>query len=179
MTLDDDELGLLTSLAHSPVRNYVIPGLTSSLIGGISPFGTVRLFQNSRDHQEPITPHSHRFDFVCMVLRGQVRNRMWTETQNENADLYQVKQLDYCGTFGQYEREDHQVSRWQYRDLTFSAGESYSMKSHEVHSIYFSRGAVVLFFEGPKLTNHSIALEPVVDGKVIPTLKTEPWMFLR
>lgn len=74
---DDLSVDHILSLTHSHVHNYVIPGLTSSLIGEQSPHGSVRVFQCLRDHQEVITPHSHRFDLTCIVLRGSVMNRIW------------------------------------------------------------------------------------------------------
>jgi hypothetical protein len=88
---EDFSIPALRAMAHSPVRNYAIPGLTSWLIGQPSPKGTMRLFESSRQHQEAITPHSHRFDFQCWVLEGFVVNRVWTRAHNTDtkaADLY-------------------------------------------------------------------------------------------
>jgi hypothetical protein len=171
----------LMSMAHSPVSNYVIPGLTSYLIGGRSERGTVRLFHCSREHQEAITPHSHRFDFQCWVLRGNVRNRLWRRAAADHpaADQFCVSSLSYKGAMGDYSKEPLGVSRWVHADHCYSTGECYSMKADEVHSIFFSRGAVVLFFEGPSVSDHSIALEPYVDNETIPTMETRPWMFRR
>jgi hypothetical protein len=169
----------LMSMAHSPVRNYAIPGLTSFLIGAPSQEGTVRLFACDREHQEPITPHSHRFDFQCWVLRGCVRNRIWKATHHHDTegDRFHMTKLIYGGDMGVYTKEPQGVNTYKYVDNVFEAGECYSMKSHEVHSIYFSRGTLVLFFEGPAKANSSVILEPYVDGEVVPTFKVEPWMF--
>ena len=65
MNAENFSIEALLRMKHSPVRNYAIPGLTSSLIGSPSPNGTVRIFECSREHQEPIIPHSHRFSFQC------------------------------------------------------------------------------------------------------------------
>jgi hypothetical protein len=175
------DLEMLLQMAHSPLENYVIPGLTSKLIGAPSPYGTVRLFECSRDHQESITPHSHRFDLQCWVLKGKVRNRIWTEVgyANESGDMYCATTMRYDGSVGKYQREDGISGRWVYGDYLYAAGDWYAMKADEVHSIYFSKGAKVLFFEGPMLEETSIILEPVVNGEVIPTMKVEPWMFKR
>jgi hypothetical protein len=175
------DLVAILKMAHSPIRNYAIPGLTSSLIGAPSPAGTVRLFQNARDHQEPIVPHSHRFDFMCWVLAGSVRNRVWTEAYYEDRafDFYQSSKLIYGGKAGAYEQVAGDVARWRYKDAEYSKGECYSMKADGVHSIYFSRGAIVLFFEGPNISNESVVLEPVVDGETIKTFEIKPWMFRR
>jgi hypothetical protein len=53
------------------------------------------------------------------------------------------------------------------------------MRYNEIHSIKFSKDAIVLFFEGPTVTDSSFVLEPVVEGEYIPTMTTEPWMFRR
>lgn len=180
MNAENFDLKALQRMAHSPVRNYVIPGLTSSLIGAPSPQGTVRLFQNSRDHQEAVAPHSHRFDFQCWVLRGEVTNRLWRRMWNHPfADQYQATTLRYCGEIGKYASEPGEVEHWRYQDKTFTEGQCYSMSADEVHSIRFSRDAIVLFFEGPTVADRSIVLQPVVDGEVIPTAAVQPWMFQR
>src|SRR5688572_7069582 len=103
MKAENFDVAALLKMAHSPIRNYAIPGLTSSLIGAPSPAGTVRLFQNSRDHQEPIVPHSHRFDFMCWVLAGAVRNRVWRRAMSydKNADFYRSSRLIYGGKAGE------------------------------------------------------------------------------
>lgn len=170
----------LLAMAHSPVKNYAIPGLTSSLIGNPGPAGTMRLFQCERDHQETITPHSHRFDFQCWVLRGEVRNRIWTESYkgDPNADLFLQSRLA-CSGMGRYGTSPIGIASWLYTDTVYEAGDCYAMKAHQIHSIFFSRGAIVLFFEGAKKVHESLILEPVVDGEVVPTFKVEPWMFKR
>jgi hypothetical protein len=179
MNANGFDVKALLSMAHSPVKNYAIPGLTSSLIGAPGPLGTVRLFQCEREHQEPITPHSHRFDFQCWVLRGKVRNRIWKKVyaSDPNGDLYHRTNLNYGGEIGHYTKEPREVGTWTYSDAEFVAGQCYSMRAHEVHSIFFSRGAVVLFFEGETKVDSSTILEPYVDGEVVPTFKVEPWMF--
>jgi len=183
MNAEDFDIGELLKMAHSPVRNYVIPGLTSWMIGAPSPRGTVRMFDNERDHQETITPHSHRFNFQCWVLSGSVRNRIWTESDFDHpssGDLYEESTLRFSGAFGQYEEsDDGSIGRWTYQDREYTAGQCYSMKAHEVHSIYFSRGTKVLFFEGPTISDASIILQPFVHGEVIRTFEVKPWMFKR
>lgn len=173
----------LDDMKHSPLRNYVIPGLTSWIVGG-DPHparGCVRLFENARRHQESIVPHSHRFDFTAFVLRGSVTNRVWREIDEPDCDLYVAKVLHYNDAPGKYtqDSEVRSATRWDFKDARYTEGHVYSMVHDEVHSIYFSRDARVLFFEGPTISNTSVALEPFVDGEVIPVLKTEPWMFKR
>lgn len=163
-------LNKLLAMAHSPIRNYALPGLTSKLLS------RVRLFECDRDHQEEITPHSHRFDFVALVLAGEVRNRLWSPS---GGDLFHAQTLHYEGACGKYRRESGEIERWRYHDDLYGEGDSYEMGHAEVHSIHFSRGARVLFFEGPTVCDSSIILEPHVDGETIPTFRVEPWMFRR
>lgn len=172
-------LPMLLEMRHSPIRNYVVPGVTSWLIGSPSAAGTVRLFESTRDHQEEVTPHSHRFDFQCWVLRGTVRNRVWLPAPEgeKGADLFQSSRLTYWGATGGYAKVPETSRGWRYDDDQYTPGQCYAMKSDAVHSIHFSRGALVLFFEGPQVSDSSIVLEPVVDGEVIPTFRVEPWMF--
>jgi hypothetical protein len=181
MNAENFDIDALLRMAHSPVRNYVLPGMTSSLIGAPSAKGTVRLFQNEREHQETVTPHSHRFDFMCWVLRGSVRNRIWTTSHpsDREADDYRTTKLRYGGEIGKYTEEPGEMRRWRFADSVFTEGQCYSMRSHEVHSIYFSRRAIVLFFEGPTVSDSSIVIEPVVNGETIRTMEVKPWMFKR
>lgn len=169
---------LLRAMMHSPVRNYVVPGLTSWLIGEPSPKGTMRFFECSRGHQENITPHSHRFDFQCWVLSGRVTNRVWRHSFS-TGDKYVHTNLVYGGEIGSYERIRMGVASYAATDTLYGPDEWYSMKASEIHSIYFAAGTEVLFFEGPTISNQSLILEPWVDGDDIPTFKVEPWMFKR
>jgi hypothetical protein len=66
---------------------------------------------------------------------------------------------------------------WKRKPYTYMAGDTYSMGYEEIHSIRFDRGTKVLFFEGPQVTNLSWMIEPWVNGKCVPTFRTEDWMF--
>lgn len=66
---------MIEEFLHSRVDNYAgIPGLTSWMIGTSPNGGKIRMFHSYRDHDEFITPHSHRFDFECLVVEGEVEN---------------------------------------------------------------------------------------------------------
>lgn len=174
-------LTIINRMKHSPLRNYAgIPGLTSWLIGEKSPAGCVRLFECERNHDEAIIPHSHRFDFECFVMAGEVRNVIYTRTYPTNgpkADAFFRSTLKYGGHCGTYEREPDQVVYVERTNKTYTQGQTYGMKANEIHSIYFSKGARVLFFEGPQVSDSSVILEPWCDGEAVPTFKIEPWMF--
>lgn len=170
----------IRSMTHSQLQNYVIPGLTSSLVGAINPeTGGVRLFECSRNHHESITPHSHRFDFQCLVLAGRVRNIVWTPTGDSTGDHYGETILAYKGAPGEYERRGGTLQRYETRESIYSTGQWYGMRAHEIHSIYFDRGTSVLFFEGPEVTNQTVILEPFVGGQRVPTFEVKDWMFQR
>ena len=168
----------LLKKAYSPLKNYIIPGLTSSLITAPSKDGCIRLFESSREHQEQLTPHSHRFDFRCYVVKGWVTNIIWNkEFLASQGDRFRSSALTYQGEAGKYKTVAGESGYWSPSKSTYNAGEFYSMHYHQIHSIQFSRNAQVLFFEGKTETDESVILEPDVDGLVIKTMKTEKWMF--
>ena len=173
----DNLRAFIEKSAHSPLHNYVVPGVTSWLFGERGLRGCVRVFTSDRKHIEDVTPHSHRFDFHAIVLAGTVRNRIWTKRPSSCADFYAECDLTYGGAPGSYEIREGNVGRWEPTDRTYEVGESYAMRAHEIHSIYFSRGAKVLVFEGPTTRTVSQILQPVVDGRMVQTFRVEPWMF--
>lgn len=168
-------------MLHSRLQNYIVPGLTSQLVGG-SEYGKVRLFQTDRQARDFVTPHSHRFDFTCLVLSGTVRNTLFLGG-GPGVDLWCVSTIgQVCGKDGLLEyvhTREAEPTAWAQETYTYAEGDAYSMRHTEIHSIQFDRGTQVLFFEGPQIIDHSRMLEPWVDGKVIPTFKTESWMFER
>lgn len=170
-----DLIRILDEMKSNRVANYVIAGLDSYLITE----GKVRMFVNSRDHQDAITPHSHRFDFVCLVLNGTVQNKIWKRVKNaDEGDLFQESTLDYSGEIGKHAIIPGDQNYWVHSKYTYHAGSTYKMEHDQIHSIEFSKNAIVLFFEGPAKTNTSKIIEPVVDGRVIPTYQKQDYMFL-
>lgn len=180
----------LQPMLNSKLRNYIVPGLDSYLVGGVQPngisagteFGKVRLFDAVRQTFEFVTPHNHRFDFTCLVLRGMVKNTIFWPG-GENAELWCPSTIaQVCGANGLLEYNhvrDTEPTPWSPESITYVAGETYSMTFAQIHSIKFWKGAKVLFFEGPPKAPTSTMLEPWVDGRCIPTFRTEPWMFER
>lgn len=183
--MDADDLSFIVKrMAHSSVRNYATPGLTSYLIGGGPAVGRVRLFMSDRDQREFITPHSHRFDFTCLVLRGEVRNVLYvraTENSNDLGNSFArgvLKPID--GGLGKYELlPGGSPAAYNEVPSIYTAGHTYSMRSAQIHSIYFSKDAEVLFFEGPETAEETYILEPWSNGARVPTFSTQPWMFQR
>lgn len=178
------DVDALLKMANSPIRNYAVPGITSSLLGAPAADGSVvRVFESSREQVESVTPHNHRYGFTAYVLRGWVDNVIWKETWTsaEHADMYVRSTLEFRGQSGAYEKVGGtEVKRWSRTTTRYEAGQWYSMTAQEFHSIWFSRGAVVLLFEEPHVSDESEILEPFVDGEVIPNgAHIEPWMFKR
>jgi hypothetical protein len=167
-------------MLNNRLRNYIVPGLSSYLVGGAA-HGKVRMFHAERTTRDMITPHSHRFDFTCLVLQGHVRNNVyWPHSGGDAWCLSTIQQV--CGEGGvlsyTHVRED-KATRFECITKEYGPGDVYSMACHEIHSIEFYRGSKVLFFEGPQIWETSQMIEPWVDGRVVPTFRTEDWMFLR
>lgn len=162
----------ILKMTSSKVLNYGIAGVDSSLVTK----GLVRIFECSRYHQEAVTPHSHKFDFSCLVLAGEVVNRVWKKDKLLG-DKFQVSELKYLGEMGKYHKTPIYTESFSFKDSTYTVGDWYSMKAEEIHSIFFSRGAKVLFFEGETLTDTTLILDPYVNGSHVETFDIKPWMF--
>jgi hypothetical protein len=169
----------VSRMTHDEVRNYALPGLTSELVGG-GEYGKVRLFRSDRQTQHHITPHSHRFNFACLVLAGSVTNQTYRKVRphtDEVGDQFIRSKLQAAG-MGEYTvTPEAKPDDWLIEERTYEVGSVYTMTADQVHSIRFSKGACVLFFEGKQVRDESFILEPYCNGKRIPTFKVEEWMF--
>lgn len=164
---------LIDKNLRSHVDHYIIHGLTSSLVDG-----KLRYFHMTEPQTNLITPHSHRFDFVCFVLKGRVRNRFWhlaqTGTRRAVATLTYNEMGDYGVDIDPTPRIYECVTK------THNAGDWYGMAANQIHDIMFDRDTEVLFFEGASVSNTSVALFPFdANDEPINTLRSEPWMFAR
>ncbi len=166
---------ILNRLLHSPLHNYIVPGLTSWMIFDKGAEGKLRMFESTREQHEFITPHSHRFGFSAYVIEGSVLNTLWV--QDEEGDPFMMTLAHYLEKPGDYRHEQLGVAKYVGKTTLYKEGAWYSMGADEIHSIRFARDTKVLFVEGRNVATASIYLEPVVDGEHIPTMKTEPWMF--
>ena len=164
-------INLIRSMRRSTLTNYIVPGLTSSLLTD----GVVRLFEASREQHNDIVPHSHRFNFACFVMRGRVINRIWK--LDGKGDTYQSSTLTYNGGPGKYGIARGECAGWGHQDSQYNEGQWYTMTADQIHSITFSPDAIVLFFEGPMISAVTTIIEPVVAGERVDTFKVEPWMF--
>ena len=171
-------LDTVRSMAFSTLRHYIVPGLTSQLIG-IGPRGKVRLFESERNQRDFILPHSHRFAFTCLILQGAVTNIVYRRDPG-NGELYAegCLRMPEGGAPGDCVLTPgaHAVAYSEQR-TRYTAGATYSMRPSEVHSVAFEAGAAVLFFEGPKESDTSIILEPWANGARVPTYGRTSWMF--
>lgn len=168
-------------MLNNRLANYIVPGLDSAMVGDQGDdFGKIRLFDTTeRATRDEITPHSHRFNFVCFVLSGCVKNAIYyPDDEGEEWCVSTIDQVcDGDGLRNYTHTRETTPTRFRRVDSVFSTGNVYAMESHQIHSIEFWKGSKVLFFEGPQLTNRSQMIEPWVRGKVVPTFRTEPWMF--
>lgn len=182
MSRFNDLLALLRDMTHNRLENYIVPGVSSELVGG-GEYGLVRTFSTYRDARDWVTPHSHRFNFTALVLAGRVHNTLFTPGQQYGraADEWCLSTIDQvCGGEGIREyihTRETDASYWCQDTTTYEIGDLYSMAPQEIHSIRFERGTRVLMFEGPQVKTSSVMLEPWVNGKCVPTFRTEPWMF--
>lgn len=172
-------LQLIKKMGHNEVDNYVLPGLTSSLVGGFG-YGRVRLFSASRETREWVIPHSHRFDFGCLVLHGEVENILFEPGRGQAYGRATIRH-NQGDRFGMYTVERHADETVHYTETAtkYGVGQAYCMTAKQIHSIRFSETARVLFFEGPEITNESVVLEPWCNGGIVPTFETASWMFQR
>lgn len=170
---------LLSQQPCNRLNNYILPGLRSDLLEGAK----VRIFRNTCPTMQIITPHSHRFDFVCYVLRGHVFNRKWEQLNDEpnpaeNVHRMWASRLEYQGKPGSYVVVPDDYPTWYQSTVTrYQAGSWYGMEAHEIHDIDFSHNAEVLFLEMPSRTTRTVILEQCVDGMRIPTFEVKDWMF--
>jgi hypothetical protein len=179
--IDDHVRNHLVGMGYSAVANYILPGMSSHLIGERPHSASaqkVKLFTTSRHQNEHITPHSHWFDLACMVLKGWVDNTMFRQCGTvPESDRYTASRLIYKGEPGRYEVRHIDEREYLQRASRYVEGQWYFMSHDEIHSIKFSKDAMVLIFEGDEKSNSTVILEPFVDGRKIPTFKVEDWMF--
>lgn len=175
--MNNFDMDRMRELMSSRLQNYIVPGMVSSLIAAApnGENGRVRIFENSREQLMPIVPHSHRFSFQCLVLQGHVINMLWHP--DENGEYYTQSVLHYEGEVGKYTKSEPVVGCWSYTEDFYKTGDWYSMAAQDIHSIEFSKDAIVLFFEGVSFVNSTLILEPNVEGETIPTMAVQPWMF--
>jgi hypothetical protein len=100
---------------------------------------------------------------------------MWYK--DPNGDDFMLSKIEYEGQIGDYDKTELGPDKYAFNQLSATEGQSYHMKHDEIHSMEFTPGAAVLIIEGPTMFPVSHIIEPIVDDRVIPTLKTEPWMF--
>lgn len=178
--MTEEIINAIENMKNSSIRNYIVPGLTSSLIGGKG-FGKIRLFEMSRLQHMPIHPHSHCYDFTCIVLQGCVTNKIWGKCEKGReyeGDIYRPVREE--GGLGDYKRiSTGEDDFYSYDEVDYHVGEVYSMTHDQIHSIDFSSDAIVLFFEGPEVKKYHTSLIPVVDGQVIEPACDAAWQFLK
>ena len=77
---------IFDKLKHSPIHNYILPGLTSWVLKPAGDgHGMIRMFEASRETQEFITPHSHRETYYSWSAFSDnaVRSLAYTKCMSE------------------------------------------------------------------------------------------------
>lgn len=173
----DNLMNILDGISSNKIHNYIVPGITSSLVGVDR--GRVRMFDNNRHQMQNIIPHSHRFDLSCLVVSGRVVNTLWRPSVD--GDLMIEIEQHYLGDPGGYKisvKPSLVPTPYEPTEYVYNSGDWYHMKHDEIHSINFSRGAKVLIFEGEELTKDVKALAPrIMDFDVNEYMKVPGWMF--
>lgn len=180
-----DILEVLESLRSNTIHNYIAPGLDSHLIAREG--GSIRMFHMTRDQQFYISPHSHRFNFASVVICGWARQHLYRNLSTQNVGPQHTGADDRLYAVREYVPDRANPTNYGIKTASYGhflrtttvyeAGQWYSMKYDEFHSIEFSKGARVLFIEGPKIKDTSYFLEPVVNGKVVPLFDVPTWMY--
>lgn len=175
---------IFDKLKHSPIHNYILPGLTSWMLKPAGDgHGMIRMFESSRETQEFITPHSHRYGLHCEVLAGWAENTLWKDASlvgsTNSSDEWMLCSLKYNGNPGDYTQTVGPIRRFAKETLRYAAGSSYNLNHSQIHTIRFSRDAVVVITETVQQTDTTQILLPVAYGKAVPTFKVEPWMYKR
>lgn len=153
---------LILSMSDKSTRivNHAEHGLDSTLLSQ----GLFRVFTANYETQVRL-PHSHKYDFACLVLKGSVLNRVYKPIENnkfkENNELH----AEYCvaiqtGALGDYKFDKQYRQAFEIAEKLHGEGDWYQMTHEDIHAIRFSKGAVVLFIEGPAVTDQVEVLFP-------------------
>lgn len=176
----------LDAMKHSEVRNYVLPGVSSFLIGGDSTSnprnGLVRMFVSERETEEHVVPHSHRFNFTAIVTKGWVENIIYTPDSSGAYEYVVGHQARESKTFGDYK------IWWDTLPLKYTKtctrygvvngyGQDYRMEAEQIHTIRFGAGAKLLVLEEPTRLSVTKILAPWAYGRRVPTMQVPDWMF--
>lgn len=178
MQRTDFERDFFTAFKDSTIGNYVVPGLESVLLGKSNDF-TVRMFHMTEHQVMHITPHSHRFNLLSYVLKGEVEHHVYyTAVSDATTKLkdFRFAVMEQKGQLGNYDTELYTNGLFRRYESKYEAGSSYFLKAEEYHSVIFSKGAKVLIIEGPEVATSKV-LVPLVKNTVCSTLFTADWMF--
>lgn len=159
------------------LHNYIVPGLSSTALASFELGGMLRLFEMTRDQEYYVTPHNHRFNFLCLVLEGQVMNTTFSvrEAHETNADhVTLIYDKNKRGV--RYNMDEMQYCIASQHSEVHSKGDWYAMDHREYHSINFARHTKVLFIEQEPETEESRVLLPYVNGRICSTFLWADWM---
>ena len=96
---------------------------------------------------------------------------------SSNSDEWMLCSLNYGGSPGEYTQTPGPIGRYAKDIRRYVSGSSYDLSHTQIHSVRFSRGAVVVITETAQRTDTTHILLPVAYGKAVPTFKVESWMY--
>ena len=165
--------------AHSVIHNYGIAGMDSYLLGAAE--DRQRLLHMTRNQVDFVTPHSHKSDLTCEVLRGSVKNILFNQADefSNKSDMFAVANLMYNGVVGQYDKINFYIAApYEMKAELYTEGDTYFMSYDQIHSIFFTKNAIVRITEGPTVTTASQILQPVSDGTIVKNFHVHEGLFL-
>lgn len=164
-------LDFIADTAHNRVSNYVVPGLDSVLLEN----SKTRLFEATRTQQAFVTPHTHRYNLFSVVLQGWATNTIYEPAtcgerfakSSIGAEEFEYEP-DTIGKIGFYNPETK----------THRQGESFYLTYNQIHTIEFSKDALVLIVESPEIKTPQFILQPVNHkGDILDIFTVKDWMF--
>lgn len=157
------------------LENYILPGMISTELARPAIGGLIRLFHMTREQEYEITPHDHRFGFKCAVLDGCVTNRVY-KVDTCHKDHATHVTVPYDPSTHSLNEALAKHARANFHEATYNSGDWYQMEHEQFHAIRFSRGARVLFIEGPEEKSEGSCLLPYINGRICNTFLWRDWM---
>ena len=168
----------LMSGEENRLHNYIIPGLTSDLLAVTAKGGKMRLFTMERDQEYEVAVHDHRYDFSCMVLKGAVKNILYSATPCDRANASHAM-VPYSEHHHSVDESLAKFVKVTMSNKVYNEGEWYGMSHVDFHRIQFSKGSQVLFIEGPNRKKESNILLPYQNERICNTFLWADWMMKR
>lgn len=103
---------------------------------------------------EVVVPHDHRYNFLTEVVSGSVVNRLFTPTVEGHRNARAYERFDYLTPLNGGDGFAWKKEAWLQAvpARLFCAGDTYSMRATEVHTIHITGAETILVLEqGPDI----------------------------